>query len=267
VRSRCPNAHIAYDMVDFHSLRMTREAALRNDPKILAEAEQQRAVELACASSADVTIAVSEAEKAALLELLPEAVVEVVPLVFELGAWPPPGPAGREGLLFVGGFYHTPNVDAVRWFVERVLPIIRREAPDLVLRIAGANPSEEVLALARQPGVEVLGFVSDLGPLYDRHRVCIAPLRFGAGMKGKVAQSMASGLPIVSTSIGIEGMALEEGAAVLVADGEAEFAAHVLRLLRDDELWLRLSTQGRAYIERTLSVEAVRPLLEAILRG
>lgn len=267
VRSYCPTARVIYDMVDFHALRIGREAALRDDPELLAEAERQRVIEVSCARAADVTVAVTEDERAALLGMAPDVVVEALPNVFEVPRHAPAGLAGREGLLFVGGFWHQPNGDAMHWFVDRIWPLIRLQEPSLVLRIAGANAGDDVLALGSRPGVEVLGYVPDLVPLFHQHRAFVAPLRYGAGMKGKVGQSLAQGLPVVATSIGAEGMGLEHGVHLLVADQEEEFASQVLCLLRDDALWSRLSAAGRAHIERTLSVDVVRTRLEALLNG
>lgn len=267
VRCNCPTTRIAFDMVDFHGVRMAREAALRGDPDLMREAEAQRAVEVACANAADVTFAIAPEEKATLLELAPQAVVEVLPIVFEIAEQPPPGPQGREGLLFVGGFWHKPNGDAMRWFVERIWPLIRRVEPSLRLSIAGSNPDEEILALASQPGVEVLGFVPDLTPLFNSHRALVAPLRFGAGTKVKVGQSLSQGLPVVATSVGAEGMGLIDGTHLLVGDDEEAFAAQVIRLLHDDMLWSRLSTQALAHMQNTLSVAAVRKQLEAVIGG
>jgi O-antigen biosynthesis protein len=267
VRSRCPAARIAYDMVDFHALRILREAELRADSELHAKATQQRAEEIACALAADVTFAVSENEKAALLELAPTAVVEVLTNVFEVPTSSIPGPHRRRGLLFVGGFWHRPNGDAVHWFAERIFPSIREAVPDVTFSIAGANPDAEVLALGSRPGIEVLGYVPDLTSVFDSHRVFVAPLRYGAGMIGKVGQSMSLGLPVVTTPIGAEGMKLKNQTQVLIASDEQAFAAQVLRLLSDDELWLRLSVAGREHIERTLSVDVVRSRLEAVIDG
>ncbi len=267
VRSRCPNARVIYDMVDFHSVRLAREAALSADPTIREQAEEYRDIETACAAAADITLAVTEDEKSALLELVPDAAVAVLPNVFEVPTAEPPGPSDRAGLFFVGGFWHKPNSDAVRWFVLNIFPRLRLEMPDLTFSIAGSNAGNEVLALAQEPGVEVLGFVEDLTPLYQKHRVFVAPLRYGAGMKGKVGQSLAYGLPVVATPIGAEGMGLKDGVHLLVADDESAFAAQVLRLLRNDELWVRLSTAGREHILDRYSIEAVRSQLGAILRG
>ena len=130
-----------------------------------------------------MTIAVSEDERRLLLDLAPDAVVETLPCVFPVPAGPPPGPEGRDGLLFLGGFWHTPNADAVLWFAEQVWPRIRARRPGLVFRIAGADPTPEVVALGCLPGIEVLGYVSDLAPLFDAARVFVAPIRYGAGMK------------------------------------------------------------------------------------
>ena len=155
----------------------------------------------------------------------------------------------------------------MHWFVERIFPSIREAVPDVTFSIAGANPDAEVLALGSRPGIEVLGYVPDLTSVFDSHRVFVAPLRYGAGMIGKVGQSMSLGLPVVTTPIGAEGMKLNNQTQVLIASDEQAFAAQVLRLLSDDELWLRLSVAGRKHIERTLSVDVVRSRLEAVIDG
>jgi O-antigen biosynthesis protein len=265
IRHRCPLTRIAFDMVDFHAVRLAREAALRGEVALSRAAEQQRAIEIDCAASADLTFAVSVDEKATLQKLLPEAVIEVLPNLFEIPIRSVPGPQGREGLLFVGGFWHTPNGDAMCWFVERIWPIIRRACPSVGLRIAGSNPGPDVLALAGQPGVDVLGYVPDLTPLFDKHRAMVAPLRYGAGMKGKVGQSMAYGLPVVATAIGAEGMGLTDEVHMLIADDEQAFAEKVIRLVGDDALWSRLSTCALSHIERTFSAQIIGKHLATIL--
>jgi len=267
VRARFPRALVAFDMVDFHGIRMTREAELQDDPIKLAEAKRMLDEELGLALAADVTVAVSEEERNALLDLAPLAVVKVVPCIFDVPSTPPPPLRDRAGLFFIGGFWHTPNGDGIKWFVERILPLVQAEVPDVMLRIAGSNMGDDVLALGIRPGVEVLGFVHEVEPLLDQHRVFVAPLRFGAGMKGKVAQSLVNGLPVVATKVGAEGMALVSGTHVLVADSETQFAEAVVRLLRDDDLWHRLSAQGQSHIKGTLSRKVVSEQLGALLCG
>jgi glycosyltransferase involved in cell wall biosynthesis len=170
----------------------------------------------------------------------------------------PPGVDKRSDLFFVGGFWHQPNGDAVTWFVEKIWPQLRSQMPECRVRIAGSNPGEEVLALATVPGVEVLGFVSDLTPLFDSARVFIAPLRYGAGVKGKVVQSLVHGLPVVTTSIGAEGLNLLDGEHALIADDPQSFASKIVHLLRDDALWTRLQAQGHAFARSNFSVESIR---------
>jgi glycosyltransferase involved in cell wall biosynthesis len=172
---------------------------------------------------------------------------------------------GRSGLLFVGGFQHPPNLDAVLWFVHDIWPRILSQDREMVLRIVGSDLSEGIVSVLKQPGVEVLGYVPDLTGLLAYNRMSVAPLRYGAGVKGKVGQSIAFGLPVVTTKIGAEGMALEDGKHILIADEPEEFAAAVLRLATDDELWRRLQANGRDFIADSQSIDAVRGKLRALM--
>jgi O-antigen biosynthesis protein len=172
---------------------------------------------------------------------------------------------GRSGLLFVGGFQHPPNLDAVLWFVHDIWPRILSQDREMVLRIVGSDLSEGIVSVLKQPGVEVLGYVPDLTGLFAYSRMSVAPLRYGAGVKGKVGQSIAFGLPVVTTKIGAEGMALEDGKHILIADEPEEFAAAVLRLATDDELWRRLQANGRDFIADSQSIDAVRGKLRALM--
>jgi O-antigen biosynthesis protein len=264
LRARCPNARLMYDMVDFHAVRLERQAELTGDEGLRAQAAMYRDIEVSAARAADITIAISDDEKAAMLREVPDANIVVLPNIFTAMADSPLRLEDRGGVLFVGGFGHVPNGDAVRWFVAEVWPLVRAEIPDCRLRIAGSNPGEDVLALASVPGVEVLGYVPDLLPLYAQTRISIAPLRFGAGAKGKVGESLAHGVPVVATTIGAEGMGLMDGEHVLVADTAAGFAAQVLRLLRDDALWLGLSHAGRSQVESRFSPVAAQSVLASL---
>lgn len=267
VRSHCPTSRVFYDMVDFHGLRMSREAALANDPALQCSADRQRDIEIACARACDLTLAINAEEKAAVLEFVPEAVVEVLPNVFDIPMQEPPGLTGRKDVLFIGGFLHRPNVDAVLWFVDRIWPQILAAQPEVRFRIVGSNASNEVLALGARPGVDVLGFLPDVHPVINAHRVSVAPLRWGAGAKGKVGQALAFGLPVVTTPIGAEGMNLRAGEHLLVAVREEEFAVHVLTLLRDDRLWQELAMRGRVHMQQNFSTEVVRRHMEALIHG
>jgi glycosyltransferase involved in cell wall biosynthesis len=267
VRMHAPWANIIYDMVDSHALRMGRQAQLTSDLALQAEADRMGVIELTNARTADVTVAVSEAERQALLDMDPNLVVEVIPPVFALPADIRPGIEGRSGLLFVGGFWHTPNVDAVLWFAREVWPLILKRRPDMVFRVAGSNPSKDIMALRGQPGIEVLGYVPDLADLFALSRMSVAPMRYGAGVKGKVGQSMAYGLPVVATSIGAEGMSLENGEHLLIGDTADAFADAVLRLATDDDLWRRVQANGRRFVENHQSMDVVREKLRTFVNG
>jgi glycosyltransferase involved in cell wall biosynthesis len=167
-------------------------------------------------------------------------------------------------MLFVGSFQHAPNVDAVRHLVESLWPHIRRVEPDATLTVAGAHMTAEVESLGR-PGIEIVGWVPDLEPLYQQSRVFVAPLRYGAGMKGKVAESMIHGLPVVTTSVGAEGMSARPGHDLLVADDPNDFAAAVTRLMSDDALWHQLARNGAALIQSKFGPGAARVRLQEML--
>lgn len=263
VRRWAPHAKILFDSVDLHYLREQRMAELEKDGQLLKLSEKTREQELGVIRQADVTLVVSPVEKALLATETPDARVEVLSNIHEPVAHTP-GFDGRDGLLFVGGFQHPPNVDAVRWFLEEVWPIVHQRAPDIRVRIVGSKMPDSLRALAG-PGIDILGFVADLDPLLASSRMSIAPLRYGAGVKGKVNQAMAHGLPVVATQAAVEGMFLQAGSEVLVAEDAQSFAEAVLRLDGDPTLWATLAAGGKHNIERTFSRAVAQRALQAVL--
>lgn len=262
VRASLPGATVIFDTVDLHFLRVQREAETTSDSTRRRDALRQEIEELELIDMADVTVVVSQVEQE-LLQARTDRSVAVVPNV-HVDHPEASGARNRSGILFVGGFRHTPNVDAMAWFVSEILPRIADEEPDVSLTIAGSHPPDEVLALASDR-VTVTGWVHDLVPLYSTSRVAVAPLRYGAGVKGKVGEAMSLGVPMVLTSIASEGMHIEHGAQALVADNPEDFAANVVRLLRDDHLWLRFSAAGRQLIHDRFGVDATRVMVEQAL--
>jgi GT2 family glycosyltransferase len=170
----------------------------------------------------------------------------------------------RSNLLFVAGFGHSPNEDGARWFVETIFPIIRAREPNTFLWLVGSNPTPEVRKLANTPGVTIAGFVTDeqLAAHYMRSRVCIAPLRYGAGLKGKVIEAMRFGVPIVTTPFGVQGMAELEANLPVHSDPIA-FADAVLTLLTDDNAWRRQRRVQSEYVRQHFSLEALSDFLWA----
>ena len=261
LREYCPSARIVYDTVDLHFVREQRRAALGNGSHVHRKAESMRELELALVRGTDATAVITEEERQHLLREVPGAHVEVIPMVHDLTLSVPPA-EGRAGIAFVGGFQHPPNADAVHFLVEDVMPLVWDELGDVTLTVVGPDLPPDVAALA-QPGIEMAGWVPDLEPLLRQTRVMVAPLRYGAGMKGKVTQSLAAGLPVVTTSVGAEGLAAVDGETLLVSDEASGLAERIVRLYRDDVLWRRLSVAG----QKTIEQHASRPTVEASLRS
>jgi len=168
----------------------------------------------------------------------------------------------RAGILFVAGFGHQPNVDGARWFMTEILPLVRKANPRASLALVGSNPTDEMRKWA-ETQVHIAGFVSDseLRRWYQRSRIAVAPLRFGAGMKGKVVEAMANGLPIVTTTTGRQG--LGDAKEFLPAfDEPSEFAAEILNLLDNDVLWLERATRARNFAKERFSRKRLRQVLE-----
>ena len=172
--------------------------------------------------------------------------------------------AERAGALFVGSFGHAPNLDAVEWLLGEIWPLVLEAEPELRLTVVGSDPPAWLSATER-PGVDVAGEVPDVDVFLDRALVSVAPLRFGAGVKGKVLASMARGVPVVGSPIALEGIPAAHERDVLAAEGAEETAAAVVRLAGDAELWERLSADATALVAERFSPEAARTALELAL--
>jgi len=169
----------------------------------------------------------------------------------------------RKDLMFVGGFQHPPNIDAVRWFAGEVMPLLRANGASPHLHVIGSKAPQEVLELAGED-VTVHGFVPDIAPYMDGCRLSVAPLRYGAGVKGKVNLSMAHGQPVVATGCAVEGMHLVDGRDVLVGDDADAFATQVVRLYSDAALWQRLSDAGLENVRRHFSLDSARDAVRRV---
>lgn len=267
LRKHAPQARLLFDTVDLHYLRERRAAELSGNAAALRAARRTRELELGLIANADATLVVSEVERELLAQDAPQAAVRVLSNLHDI-AMPGPGWAQRKDLLFVGGFRHPPNVDAVLWFAHDVFPQIRAALPGVQCHCIGGDMPAEVRALSRIDGIHILGHVPDLQPWLDGCRVSIAPLRYGAGVKGKVNQAMAHGLPVVATTPAVEGMHLVDGLDVLVADAVDAFADAVLCLHGDEVLWNRIASNGRDNVARHFSPDAARATVrEMFLSG
>jgi glycosyltransferase involved in cell wall biosynthesis len=175
-----------------------------------------------------------------------------------------PGFGERRDILFIGGYQHNPNVEAVLYFTREILPALRSRIPDLRFLILGSRPPAEIRELACDH-IQVLGFQKDIAPYFNACRLMVAPLRFGAGIKGKLGTSFSYGLPVVATSIAAEGMYLQDGRDVLIGDDARSFADAVVRAYTDPELWARLSVGGREVVRERYSPEVIRRGLAEVI--
>jgi glycosyltransferase involved in cell wall biosynthesis len=206
---------------------------------------------------------VSAHEKALLAQLLPGARVELLSNIHEVPGCRRPA-AGRRDLVFIGGWGHPPNADAVRWIAGEILPKLREALPDIRVHVLGDLPDEARAELAC-PGLELHGRVPDLQPWLDKCLASLAPLRFGAGVKGKINMAMSHGLPVIATSLAVEGMHLQNGHDVLVADDSAAFVDAVRQLRADATLWDTLSRNGMDNVRQHFSADqAATALLRAL---
>ncbi len=264
IRLHAPQARLAFDTVDLHYLREARALELEPNAELRRQAEATRKQELGLINASDVTLVVSKVEKELLATDAPGARVEILSNVHEIHGTDV-GYDERRDLLFIGGFQHPPNIDAMLWFVGEVLPLIHEKLPEVKLNIVGSKIVPEVEALASDR-VIVHGFVEDIEPLLEGARIALAPLRYGAGVKGKVNMAMSRGLPVVATPMAVEGIDAEHGRDVMVGADAESFAASVVELYGDPALWSRLSQNGTENVRRQFSFDAARRTLERLLQ-
>ena len=169
-------------------------------------------------------------------------------------------------MAFVGGFGHPPNVDAVDYFLDDIQPLLRRRLPESMTYLVGSKMPDEMMNM-RVAGVVPVGFVAVLANILDRLRLTVVPLRYGAGIKGKVLESFAHGLPCVMSEIAAEGLELPNDLTWLVARSSAEFAEKITRVHEDEVFNQELSAAGLAYIQRRHSAEVVKEALRAAVAG
>ncbi len=263
VRTFAPRALVVFDTVDLHFLRTERQAELEGSALARAAARSKRDEELALIRKADVTLVVSPFEQGLLAELVPDARVMVLSTIHEL--LPPGKPfAEREGLVFIGGFQHPPNTDAVLWYAREILPKVREALPGAKTYIVGSKVPANVRALAAEDFI-VTGYVPDVTSYFTGCRASIAPLRYGAGVKGKINLAMSYGLPVVATTPSIEGMHLNAGDDVLVGDDPAAFAAEIVRVYQDEVLWQKLAAAGRDNIRKHFSRDVARSTITRLI--
>jgi GT2 family glycosyltransferase len=230
---------IIYDTIDLHYIRLKREAELYPERSEAISWEEMQKLELKIASIADQTISITDTDKN-VLEFQGVSNVETVPNIHFPYQKERPSYEKRAGILFIGSYDHKPNIDAVVWLCKEIMPIVWKKYPDIIVTLLGNNPKKNILAIA-SPNVIIPGFVEDVSPYFLNNRIFVAPLNYGSGMKGKIGQSLEYSLPVLSTSIGVEGMNLKNLHNCIIAEDTESFAKEIVNLYFDKEIWESIS--------------------------
>jgi GT2 family glycosyltransferase len=256
---------IIYDTIDLHFLRLKRQKEYL-DPSYQNTSwswETYQKLELNYANQAEATVVVTEDEKQVLSSLGVKNVWVIPNIHEEISLSEKVAFDQRSGLVFIGSYNHPPNIDAVKWLCLEIMPLVWASRPDITVNLLGSNLKDEVKELASDR-VVVTGYVPEVEPYFQKSRVFVAPLRFGAGMKGKIGQSLSLGLPTITTRIGAEGMGLIDHQDVLIADTAEEFAQAVIELYDNRELWQKLADNSLETIKR-YQPATVQTNLQALL--
>jgi len=270
-RKFAPNAKIIFDTVDLHFLREEREAKMEKDKdkstQMLANSYETRERELYLLRNADISIVLSEYEKSMLARDYGVYNTFVIPIVLEI-----PGSKSsyenRKDIAFIGGYQHTPNVDAVMYFVENIWPKVKERIKGVKFYIIGSKPTVEILALPEHDeDIIVTGFIESLDPYLDNIRLTLAPLRYGAGIKGKIGSSLSYGVPCIASKVGAEGMGLTHGENILMSSEENNFVDNLVTAYNDHKTWDSLSKAGLSFVEKNYSVTATRHKLLALMNS
>lgn len=245
-----PTVKIFFDMVDFHYLRFKRESELTGNADILKKADKYLKLELDNCKKADKIIVISDVEKEALKEFYDEdsKIISVGNIHQFIENENPVSFEDRKDLLFIGGFDHKPNVDAVNYLAEEIMPLLWKSNPEISISIIGSNPPESIQKLNSEK-FRVVGYAEDVAPYFLNSRIFVAPLRYGAGIKGKIGQSLEFGLPLVTTNVGAEGFNFQENRNIVVGNSSQEMVDNIISLYHNKELWKKISSDSKKVIE------------------
>lgn len=257
IREMSPHTRIVIDSVDVHFLREARQMLQEGTPRKWVEFNNKKTKELSVYCLADAVLTVTEQDKLELEHYLdsvpvisvsdPHNAIDVTPDFDQ-----------RKDIMFLAGFKHHPNIDAALFFYNEIWPLVQKQIPGVRWFIVGDSPPNQILDLAGD-NVVVTGYVPSVEPYLQSIRVAVVPIRFGAGMKGKIACALAQGLPNVSTALGAEGMGLQHNKNVLVADLPQQFADAVTLLYNNKQTWKTISKEGKIHLENTLGDSLIYP--------
>lgn len=259
--SKCKIIYFAHDL---HFLRQSRQAEVESSEEAMAKALATKVEELGAMRKADISLLLSSSETSVVNSEDPKIKTATIPWIQGLNIKDYSGFDARRDIVFLGGFLHAPNVDAAKWFHDTVYPFIREADASIRVSIIGSHIPPEISDL-HSGDFRVPGFVKNLDEYLNQARVFVAPMRFGAGIKGKIAMAESYGLPVVTTSIGAEGMGLVDGETALIADDPREFAEKVVRVYQDKGLWEKVSANAIQHVIDNFSPEAAEGVIMDII--
>jgi GT2 family glycosyltransferase len=263
LRTLAPEARILFNNADLHFLRELRAGAAANDDAMIAKAHETRDQEIAVMRKSDVVLSYNDVEHSVIQSHMDGRVnVAKCPWVVDMPDTVPAAIDTRAHLSFLGNYQHAPNAEGVLWFAREVMPLLETEAPDLEFFIYGSAMTDEIKAL-EDDRTHAQGFVEVIADAYDKHRIFIAPLLSGAGIKGKVLAALAHGVPCVLTPTAAEGIGLRHGLDCMIAQTPEEWVAAITSLQTDDALWQKISENARDYVRQSFSFETGRDLMRA----
>lgn len=261
IKSVSPKSTIIIDTVDIHFLREMRMADVQNNNNIYMNALNTKERELNIYKKADLIITVTVEDKNILLKENPDLKIIEIPSIHD-NLLQTIKYEERQDILFVGNFNHDPNVDAVNYFIQEIWTLVKQKNKDVKFYIVG-NRSDEVFKNIDKD-IIVTGYVPDIQDFLQKCKIAIAPIRYGAGMKGKISEALSSGIPVVTTKIGAEGMGLEHKVNVLIGENKYDFSENINRLYNDSQLWNRIVLNGKNHVQKTYSSEVVTKKLQNI---
>lgn len=264
IKSILPTAKFIYDMVDIHFLRYKR--AIEIEPNRISLKKKYKhffRLETVVAPQLDYIIAISDKEKEIMRKYIEERKILTISNIHypKINIAERNDFASSSGIVFIGSI-HEPNIDAVKFLYEKIMPLVWKENPGLEVSVIG-NVADK-LDLKLYPKFKFLGFVESIEEHFMTSKLMVAPLRFGAGVKGKIGQAFEYFLPVVTTDIGAEGMQLIDEKNVLIANNEKSFAEAIIQLNNDESLWNTLSKNSVDSL-RPFSTEAVNETLKKII--
>lgn len=259
IKEHKPSIKMFFDMVDFHYLRFKRESELSGNAEIMKKAKKMLNLELDNCHKADKIIVISEIEKQNLKEYYDNAekTIAIGNIHQYIENVEFKNFKERKNLLFIGGLDHKPNVDAVQYLYEEIMPLLWKTKPDISIDIIGSNVPE-VIEKLNSERFKILGYIEDIAPYFLNSKVFVAPLRYGAGIKGKIGQSLEYGLPLVTTDIGAEGFDFGKNAALLIGNNTQEIVNNIISIYENEILWKQISDDSQKVIEpfSTLTIES-----------